>query len=141
MSSNNNDNNDDDSYLSKVQKALASSDVTLRSAIKSGVEATNKTLASLEQSTEQIRRPVSNAVQVVEKEGQNVAQQAAHMYNCRRDYAPVWIGGSAVVGGLIGLRRGRVPAAMTASVTGFLVYLGVYEVDLSKLPEHVFGKK
>ncbi|KAI2491636.1 hypothetical protein MHU86_22736 [Fragilaria crotonensis] len=139
MSSNN--NNDDDSYLSKIQKAMAESDVSLRSAIKSGVEATNKTLASLEQSTEQIRKPVSNAVQIIGKEGQNVAQHATHMYQTRRENAPAWIGGSAVVGGLMGLRRGRVPAAITASVTGFLTYLVVYEVDLSKLPEHVFGKK
>ena len=114
---------------------------SLRSAIKSGVQATNNALATLEQSTEQIRTPVVATVQKVEQEGRYVAHQVAHVYQSRREYAPVLIGGSAVVGALVGLRRGRVPAVITGSVTGFLAYLGVYQVDFHKLPDHIFGKK
>ena len=116
--------------------------LSLRAAIQSAVQSTNKALASLEQDTERIRTPVVNAIHVLETQGQGVAHRAAHVYRCRRDYAPFLIGGSALlVGGLVGLRRGRAPAAITGSVAGFLTYLGVYEVDVSKLPEHVFGKK
>ena len=114
---------------------------SLRSTIKSGVQATNNALAALEQSTEQIRTPVVATVQKVEQEGRYLAQQAAHVYQSRREYAPFLIGGSTILGAMVGFRRGRVPAVITGSVTGFLAYIGVYQVDIKKLPNHVFGKK
>ena len=127
-----------------IDKTFSSSKMfeeSLRSAIRSGVKATNSALASMEQSTEQIRKPVVTAFQTVGREGRNLAQEATSLYTVRREYAPHIIGGSIVFGGLIGLRRGRIPAAVTGSLLGFFAYLGVYQVDLQKLPEHVFGRK
>jgi hypothetical protein len=101
----------------------------------------NSALATLEDSSEKIRKPMASSMAVVNKEGKHLAQEASHLYSVRHEYAPHLIGGATVLGGLIGLRRGRVPAAVTASMTGFVSYLVVYQVDVSKLPDHVFGKK
>ena len=114
---------------------------SMRDTIKSGVEAANRTLASLEESSDRISKPVVSTFHQVEREGRGIAQKISYVYNFRHEYAPYLMGGSFLLGGLLGLRRGKIPAAVTASMFGFITYLGVYQVDIKKLPEHVFGKK
>lgn len=127
--------------LEKTSAQMQDFGTSLKSIIKSGVAASNRALANMEESTEKIRTPVVSAMKTIESEGKTVAHQVGHVYQVRHEYAPHIIGGASLLGGLIGLRRGRVPAVMVGSLSGFFAYLGVYQVDISKLPDHVFGKK
>jgi hypothetical protein len=135
--------------MSSMKKALSDPrweigkgiEESMRESIKSGVEAANRTLANLEETSDRISKPVVSTFHKVEREGRDIAQQVSYVYTFRHDYAPYLMGGSFLLGGLLGLRRGKIPAAVTASMFGFISYLGVYQVDIKKLPEHVFGKK
>lgn len=121
--------------------AMKNFEESLRSTIRSGVTAANGALASMESSTESIRKPMVTSIKTVGKEGKYLAQEASHLYSARREYAPHIIGGATVLGGLIGLRRGRVPAAIAGSLSGFISYLAVYQVDVARLPDHILGGK
>lgn len=127
--------------FSSDEGAMKGIEETLRSSIKSGVSTANAALASLEKSTEKVRKPIVTSLHSAGKEGKYAAQEASHFYSVRHEYAPHIIGGATVLGGLVGLRRGRVPAAVVGSFSGFFSYLAVYQVDFSRLPDHVFGKK
>ena len=78
----------------------------------------------------------------IQHEGEVVANKVTQFYEKRKQYGPEIIGGSALlVGGIVGLRRGRVPAIATAAATGFLAYVGVYELDLHRMPDIIFGRE
>ena len=112
-------------------------ETSLRAGIKSSVDSVNSLLASVEESS----RPLFKSFKSVEEEGNKLAHQVAHFYSVRHEYGPHIIASSVVLGGLMGLRRGRLPAVAIGSVTGFFAYLGTYQVDLRDLPEVAFGKK
>jgi len=125
--------------MSHNKGAMKNVEESLRSSIKSGVTTANGALASMEASTEKFRGPMVTSIKTVGKEGKHFAQEASHLYSVRHEYAPHIIGGATVLGGLIGLRRGRVPAAIAGSASGFLSYLAVYQVDIARLPDHFLG--
>jgi len=115
---------------------------SLKTSIKSGVENANNFLASLEERADKYGQPVVASIHDIQHSGVVVAYKATQCYEKRKQYAPEIIGGSAlVVGSLVGLRRGRIPAVATAAATGFLAYVGVYEIDLRRIPDVIFGKE
>mmetsp|Transcript_22322 Transcript_22322/g.32954 ORF Transcript_22322/g.32954 Transcript_22322/m.32954 type:complete len:153 (+) Transcript_22322:83-541(+) len=113
---------------------------TLTSAMKSAVDSTNKTLASIEESTEAIRKPLAETTETISREGKKLAYQASNFYAVRQQYGLENIAGATLLGGLVGLRRGRIPAATIGSLSGFLAYIFVYEVDARQLPSKLFGR-
>ncbi len=115
---------------------------SLKSSIKAGVNSANKFLAGLEDKADEYGKPVVKSLQNIEREGEVVANKATKFYDQRKQYAPEIIGGSALlVGGIVGLRRGKLPAVTTGAAAGFLAYLGVYELDLHRMPDIIFGKE
>lgn len=115
----------------------------LKPAIHAAVEATNHLLAELQSTTEKVQRPIVAGLDTVSKEGSYVAANVMHAYERRHEYGPLLVlGTSAVVGGVVTLRRGRVPAVIGASLAGGLAYLAVYEsIDVQKIPDYLFGTK
>merc|ERR1712150_407500 len=110
---------------------------TLTSAMKSAVDSTNKTLASIEESTRTVRKPITN----IGDEGKKLVHQVSNMYAVRQQYGLENITGSTILGGLVGLRRGRIPALVIGSISGFLAYVFVYQVDARHLSNKILGRK
>lgn len=110
---------------------------TLKSAMKSAVDSTNKTLASIDESTETIRKPIVESA----NKGKKLVHQASNMYAVRQQYGLENITGAAFLGALVGLRRGRIPAVTIGSISGFLAYVFVYQVDARHLPSKILGRQ
>lgn len=122
--------------------SVSSVQASLKTSIKSGVESANNVLAGLEESADKYGKPVVSSLHNIQHEGEIVANKASQFYEKRKQYGPEIIGGSALlVGGIVGLRRGRVPAVATAAATGFLAYVGVYELDIHRIPDVIFGQE
>lgn len=135
---------DDDGAAPSIPTIPSASSVqsSLKSSIKAGVNSANKFLAGLEDTADKYGKPVVKSLQNVEREGEAFASKATKFYDQRKQYAPEIIGGSALlVGGIVGLRRGKLPAVATGAATGFLAYLGVYELDLHRMPDIIFGNE
>jgi hypothetical protein len=114
----------------------------LKSSIKTGVEKTNKALAGLEESSEKIGHPVVEALKSVKHEGEIAAHHIGSLYESRKEYGPqIIVGSSLLVGGIFGLRRGRVPAVVSGAATGLFTYVGVYEFEMHKIPQIIFGRE
>jgi hypothetical protein len=131
-----------DATSSPTIPSVSSLQASLKTSIKSGVESANKFLAGLEERADKYGQPVVSSLHNIQHEGEVVANKVTQFYEKRKQYGPEIIGGSALlVGGIVGLRRGRVPAIATAAVTGFLAYVGVYELDLHRMPDIIFGRE
>lgn len=131
-----------DATTTPSMPSMASMKTSLKSSIKSGVESANNVLAGLEESADKYGKPVVTSLHNIQHEGEIAANKATQFYDKRKQYGPEIIGGSAlVVGGIVGLRRGRVPAVATAAATGFLAYVGVYELDVRRFPDIIFGQE
>ena len=115
---------------------------SLKKSIKSGVESANTALAGLQERADKVGQPLVKSLHTVQHEGAIVANKATELYTKRKQYGPEIIAGSSLlVGGIVGLRRGRVPAVVSGAATGFLTYVGVYELDLHRLPDVIFGQE
>eukprot|EP00548_Thalassiothrix_antarctica_P014456 CAMPEP_0194167102 /NCGR_PEP_ID=MMETSP0154-20130528/2504_1 /TAXON_ID=1049557 /ORGANISM="Thalassiothrix antarctica, Strain L6-D1" /LENGTH=170 /DNA_ID=CAMNT_0038877937 /DNA_START=28 /DNA_END=537 /DNA_ORIENTATION=+ len=113
----------------------------LKAFIKSGVDMTNTMLFALEESTDGIRKPVLSATTMALQEGKVIGSKASNLYSHRREYSSQLIVGAGLLGGLIGLRRGRISAVTFGSIGSFLTYLGTYEVDLNEFSSKIFNQK
>jgi hypothetical protein len=116
---------------------------SLRKGVRQSVAAANSLLASLEKTTAKFNQPITNGLRAVEYESSIVASKAWHVYERRHEFGPHLVLGSAVlVGGVVGLRRGRLSAALSAAGTGTLTYIAIYEpIPLEEIPDLLFGKK
>ena len=114
---------------------------SLKSGIKVAVDATNDALASAEETTISVRKPIAEGVKTVEHEGSKAISEVWKAYEHRHEYGPHIVGGSALlVGGLVGMRRGRIPAAVSAALIGGLAYTFVYEpFPLQDIPDMLKG--
>lgn len=111
----------------------------VQSSIQSSVKATNNALESMEESSSQFTEPVVSAMGKANSQRKQFMR--ARDFYTQQQYSPFLVGGATLVGGLVGLRRGKIPAVATSSAFGFVSYLGVYEVEFANLPNHVFGKQ
>lgn len=114
----------------------------LKSSIKAGVDTTNRALAGLQESSEKIGHPVVESLKHIKHEGEIAAHHVGTLYESRKEYGPqIIVGSSLLVGGIVGLRRGRVPAVVSGAATGLLTYVGVYQFELHKIPQIIFGQE
>jgi hypothetical protein len=115
----------------------------VRSGIKATVQATNNALASVQETTKGIRKPVESTFNIVSEKSVMVGEQLTYTFNRRHEFAPQLIGGSAVVGAAImGLRRGRIAAVVGGVATGGMAYATVYDqINLDHVPDWIFGGK
>ena len=72
---------------------------SFRSGVKAIVNAVNGGLASLEQTSQGIRKPVASTWATVSTQATALSEKATYTYQRRHEFAPEIIGGSAVLGG------------------------------------------
>ncbi len=110
-----------------------------RSGIKQFVSATNSLLGGLEE----VSKPFGSAWETTKAQSMVAKDSAIYTYQRRHEFSLEIIGGSAVLGGGIGLlRRGRLAGVLAAAACGGAAYAVVYdEIKLQELPDILFGKK
>jgi len=115
----------------------------LRPYISAAVRATNGFLSSLQERTEGLREPVVRGMEKVERRGSDLASSALIAYERRHEFGPYIVAGTATaVGGFVLIRRGKIPAVVTATAAAGLSYFAVYEtIPLDDIPEILFGRK
>lgn len=111
----------------------------LRSGIKAFVSGANALLVSAESAA----KPLGSAVETVKIQSMAAKDRVIYTYKRRHEFPLEIIGGSAVLGGGLGLiRRGRLAAILGAAASGGAAYAIVYdEIKLEELPDIFFGKK
>jgi hypothetical protein len=130
---------------SMVQSAVVTFKSNVRLGVHESVQSANKLLEYAEKQTKELSKPVSTGLKRVQQEVPHWTQQAVRIYEQRLDYGPQIVAGSTMlVGGYMGLRRGKLPAAFYASLTGSLAYMIVYDPPvppLEDLADWIFGEK
>lgn len=91
----------------------------LRETVRSAVDNTNRKLAEVQASTEQMRAPLTKSLQ----QGQQFSKEAWRVFENRREYGPHLTAGAAVLFGAVGLRGGRLRGAAAGLAAGGLTYL------------------
>lgn len=121
----------DDKPAAEVPNNNEEEPLTVKSAIKKSVKATNEALGQLQETSEQISKPVVSRLSTLEKQAMHFAKRSLYMYERRRQYGPeIVLGSGAVLGGLVAARRGRIPGALAGIIAGSVSYLNIYTVDL-----------
>ena len=110
---------------------LTSSAPSLKQVVKTSVQQVNSLLATLENQKNDVDRTVnsfaSSRLVPLMRQTRIYAQRAMGYYQRREYYGPQIIAGSvATVGSFVYLRRGKLPAAFTSTVTGIGAYAGIY---------------
>lgn len=140
-----NTNNMMDQARSMMQSAVATFQRNVRMGVHESVKSVNKMLESVEKQTGEISKPVANGLKKVQQEVPHWTQSAVRVYEQRLDYGPQIVAGSTfLVGTWMGLRRGKMPAAFYATLTGSLAYMIVYEPPippLEDIADWIFGAK
>ncbi|KAL7531050.1 hypothetical protein ACHAWF_003611 [Thalassiosira exigua] len=99
----------------------------LLQSIKRIVSATNSALASFEEVSDETSSMIVSRLRVLGKQGQHIAARALGAYGDRERHGAQIVAGSAVaVGGIVALRRGRIPGALAGGLAGAAAYGGVY---------------
>jgi len=111
----------------------------LRSGIKAFVSGANSVLGTIENAA----KPVGSAAEAVKTQSIAAKDAIVYTYQRRHEFPVEIIGGSAVLGGGLGLlRRGRIAGLIGAVASGGAAYAIVYdEIKLEELPDLFFGKK
>ncbi|KAL3774341.1 hypothetical protein ACHAWO_009288 [Cyclotella atomus] len=110
QTTNNNDNND-----------------PLLSSIRQLVTQTNKTLSSFEQSTVESSTTLVSRLSSLASQIRHVASKAVVAYDHRGYYGPqICAGAALLVGGVVGMRRGKAVGALAGGVGGLAAYENVY---------------
>ena len=127
---------DEPSQSSSFQK-------TLRANIRKSVDATNQVLATLEEKSHVVSRPMVKGLKTAEEEGSYVAAKAIHAYERRHEFGPhIVVGTALIAGGIMALRRGRVAGVFSCILGGGAAYLAIYPpISLEEVPDVIFGKK
>ena len=101
----------------------------LYESISSAVSITNAALARVEEKTEVVSNSVLSRMRSVGNQARHVFSNALVLYERRGQYGPQLVAGSALAfGGIIGLRRGRIPGIVVGSMAGATAYANVYGV-------------
>ena len=132
MSNNNNNTNDNPTKNVKDTISNVSNNIpSLKSIIKSSVHKTNTLLSTLETKKYQVDQNIdsfaSSRLRPLVSQMKHIVNRSIGYYERREYYGPQIIAGSvAIVGGLVTLRRGKVPGLFTSAVTGGGAYTGIY---------------
>lgn len=119
------------------QKALSQ----VHSSVKTIVDTANSVLGKVQTELEQVKMPVTNAVNAAESYSDKALTGCRRLYEQRHQYAPYWVGGSALFSGaFFALRRGKFHGLFVGTVVGTIVYVGLYgdESALRAAPEFSF---
>ena len=99
----------------------------LLQSIKQVVSVANSGLCSFEQATDENSTMLVSRLQQLAKQGRYIATRAMATYEHRLQYGPQVVAGSmAVVGGVVALRRGKIPGALAGGLTGVGAYGNIY---------------
>ena len=126
-----------------LSSSLATVKGKVKSFIKSGVASTN---GALEETERLVYRPALQSAQTAQKESAAFLRQASSVYDKRQEYGPYIVTASAmVVGTAVGIARrrgaGRLPATILSGLlAGGAAYVGVYQVDLYRIPDMIFRR-
>ena len=90
--------------------------LSLKDAVKKGVDATNFALAEMEFCTDTVSTGFMSRVKPLFNQVSYGIRKSIHYYEMRRYYGPQIIGGTmALSASLVGLRRGKVPKILSSS--------------------------
>jgi len=107
---------------------------SIRSGIKSGVGLTNEVLASMETSSNTISTSLVSHVRSVGTVVETTLDHAKSAYSKRYQYGPgIVAGAGACLGGLVALRRGKVPGALAGGVGSLTAYTAIYKPETFQL--------
>ena len=99
------------------------------------VDTTNTMLKQLEVATKNVQKPVTTVVETLEHYGTLVATQSRIVYERRHEFAPYYVAGATVgLGGIMALRRGRIPGVIIGVLAGGITYMALYEPLLDQAP-------
>ena len=124
--------NDDDKTLRGDDKSSLTSMVgtarsLLKSTVHSAVVSTNQFLSTLEHTADSVTEAVRGPTAAGLEQATAFTKQAVAVYDRRYEYGPYLVGGTGVLtGGVVALRRGRVPGALAGLLAGGLAYAVVY---------------
>mmetsp|Transcript_50828 Transcript_50828/g.75324 ORF Transcript_50828/g.75324 Transcript_50828/m.75324 type:complete len:134 (+) Transcript_50828:53-454(+) len=105
----------------------------LRSSLKTVVDVTNSTLATLESTTNAATDSFASRLRSLAIQAKPVLQNVADVYQARKEYGPQIVAGAAMAfGGAAALRRGKIPGALVGAFAGTGAYAGVYGVEVFK---------
>ena len=105
-------------------------DESLRSGIKSLVNTTNTTLASLEHTTNVTSTSIVSRLNTIGHQLRYAYGRWSAMYNNRQTYGvPVIAGSALVVGSIVGVRRGKIVGGVSALFTGGGCYANIYGIN------------
>lgn len=102
----------------------------LYDSLSSAVSVTNDALARVEEKTDVISITVLSRMRSVGNQASHVFRDALVVYERRGQYGPQVVAGSALAfGGLVGLRRGRIPGVLVGSMAGATTYANIYGLE------------
>jgi len=102
---------------------------TFRHGITTAVSTTNTLLAHLEQTNTTANTHIVSRIRPIGENLRVGLQRSFIAYEQRRNYGvPIVVGSAVVVGAVVGVRRGKIPAVVMSAATGLGSYVGVYGV-------------
>mmetsp|Transcript_6654 Transcript_6654/g.18584 ORF Transcript_6654/g.18584 Transcript_6654/m.18584 type:complete len:162 (+) Transcript_6654:146-631(+) len=102
----------------------------LYDSLSAAVSATNAALAQVEEKTGAASSTVLSRMRSVGNQSGHIFRDGFVLYERRGQYGPQLVAGSALLfGGIVGLRRGRIPGALVGSAAGIGAYVNVYGID------------
>lgn len=127
--------------VERAPSSSSSSSSKLKESLRTAVQATNRALASAEETVSGIRDRVAPAVDRASAQAASAAAAAAELYDHRKEYGPVLIGGTALTAGaLVTLRRGgKLPGLVAATLASGAAYGVVYGLDGLEIPTYGGG--
>ena len=102
----------------------------LYDSLSAAVSATNAALAQVEEKTGAASLTVLSRMRSVGNQARHIFRDGFVLYERRGQYGPQLVAGSALLlGGIVGLKRGRIPGALVGSAAAAGSYANVYGID------------
>jgi hypothetical protein len=102
----------------------------LYESISSAVSITNAALAQVEEKTDDFSTSVISRMRSFGSQASHVFRDTMVLYERRGQYGPQLVAGSALAfGGIVGLRRGRIPGVLVGSMAGGTAYANIYGIE------------
>ena len=115
---------------------------SLKDSLSQAVQATNRALASAEETVTGMRERLSPLLHQASETATTVASTATDLYEHRKEYGPVTIGGTSIVtGAVVTLRRGKLPGLVAATLASAATYGVIYGLEGLEMPKYGGGKK
>ena len=118
------------SELPKLPSFTGRSGDPLYDSLSMAVSVTNAALAQVEEKTGAASSTVLSRVRSVGGQARGFFRDVFVLYERRGQYGPQLVAGSALLfGGIVGLRRGRLPGAIVGSAAGVGAYANIYGIE------------